>query len=255
MELSHLKLTVDNGVATVLINRHEKGNSLSPEVLTEMAELFEDLSVRTDVTVIILTGGEKIFAAGFDLDYIKTLRKGDNEAFIALYWRTYRSIKFCSVPVIAAIGGAAIAGGFDLTQMCDIRYASTRAKFSQREVLISLVPVLDPLWKIIGLGHAMEWSLTGKMIDVEEAYRLGFISTIFPEGSVVEETTKIARNMATCERTCLVETKKMTLDILNMSLDGSMKYHDLLFRTYAGSEENLKRVDQVLENIRSSKKK
>ena len=131
MDLKYLILTIDAGVATVTINRPDKGNSLSPDVLTEIADLFEDLSKREDVTVVVLTGGEKIFSAGFDLDFVKTLRKEDNEKFIDLFWRAYRSIKFCSVPVIAAIGGAAMAGGFDLTQMCDMRYASTRARFSQ----------------------------------------------------------------------------------------------------------------------------
>ena len=90
---------------------------------------------------------------------IKTIEKASNEAFTILFHRAYRAILFCSQPVIAAVGGPAIAGGFDLTMMCDIRYASTRAKFGQREIVLSLTPILDPLWRIIGLGRAKEVAL------------------------------------------------------------------------------------------------
>src|SRR4030042_5676671 len=154
MDSQYTALTVEKGVATVLLNRHDKGNALSPDVLKELGDLFELLYSRSDVSVIILTGGEKILSAGFDLDFLKTVRKGANEEFTALFHRTYRSIMFCSQPVIAAVGGPAMAGGFDLTLMCDMRYASERAKFSQREIILSLTPLLDPLWRVIGLGPA-----------------------------------------------------------------------------------------------------
>src|SRR5450756_1195082 len=127
MEARYLLVSVVEGVATVTINRPDKGNSLSPEVLSEIEATFNELSDREDVNVIILTGGEKMFSAGFDLDYIKTIKKEANEEFTALFHRSYRSILFCTQPVIAAVGGPAIAGGFDLTLMCDIRYASERA--------------------------------------------------------------------------------------------------------------------------------
>jgi len=255
MNLQYLALTVEDGVATVLLNRQEKGNALSPEVLSELGDLFLELDTRTDVSVIILTGGERIFSAGFDLDFLRTVEKGANEAFTALFHRAYRSIMFCSQPVIAAIGGAAVAGGFDLTLMCDIRYASERARFSQRELVLSLTPILDPLWRIIGLGNAREWALTAKMIDVQEAFRVGYVSRVFPEGTVVEEVTAIAKEMASYDRTCLVETKKLSVELLQSSLDGSMKIQEWLFRSYVGSEDNHTRIDALLEKIRAGKKK
>jgi enoyl-CoA hydratase/carnithine racemase len=255
MNLEHLKLAVESGVATVLINRPGKGNSLSPDVLREIAEVFENLSERQEVRVIILTGGEKIFSAGFDLDVLKTLEKDSNEEFIALFHRAYRSIRFCTQPVLAAIGGAAIAGGFDLAQMCDIRYASERAKFSQREMMLSVPPVLDPLWRIIGFGNALEWAFTAKMIDVYEAHRVGFVSSIFSEGTVLKEVDAIAREMASFDRMCLAETKIMGLKILNNNIDGSMKMHEWLFRTYVGSQDNKERIETILKSIGSRSKK
>ncbi len=251
MNLSHHKLTVEDGVATVLIDRADKGNSLSPEVLEEVAEVFEDLNKREDVKVIVLTGGEKIFSAGFDLNVVKSIEKADNEEFIAIFHRAYRAIRFCRQPVIAAVGGAAIAGGFDLVQLCDIRYASEKAKFSLREVVISLIPVLDPLWRIIGYGNAMEWALTGRMIDAEEAHRVGFVTRLFPTGTVLDEVKGIAREMASYNKTCLEEIKRIGINILDNNFDGSLKTHEWIFRSYLGSDDSKARVEEVLESINS----
>jgi enoyl-CoA hydratase/carnithine racemase len=254
METNYLILSVEDKVATVTINRTDKGNSLSPEVLTEIDGLFGELDSREDVNVIILTGGEKLFSAGFDLNYIRSLEKISNEEFTALFHRAYRAIMFCSQPVIAAVGGPAIAGGFDLTLMCDIRYASERARFGQREIVLSLTPIMDPLWRIIGLGRAKEVSLSGRIYDAHEAERMGYVSKVFPEGTLLESVTEIARNMASYDRGCLKETKQLGNTILDEDLDGAMKLQEWLFRTYIGSQDNHARIDALLEKIKASKK-
>lgn len=254
MDTKYLLLSVDERVATVTINRPDKGNSLAPDVLAEIEAMFAELSSREDVHVIVLTGGEKTFSAGFDLDYIRTIKKESNEEFTALFHRAYRAILFATQPVIAAIGGPAIAGGFDLTLMCDIRYASERARFGQREVVLSLNPILDPLWRIIGLGAAKELALTGRIIDANEAYRLGYVSRVFEEGKVVESVGEIAREMATYDRDCLAETKRLSLDVLDMSLDTAMKTQEWLFRSFIGSQDNKERIEKLLETIRKRAK-
>jgi enoyl-CoA hydratase/carnithine racemase len=254
MDTLYLTLAVSDKVATVTINRPDKGNSLSPEVLEEIAGTFAELGERDDVNVIVLTGGEKMFSAGFDLDYIKTIDKANNEEFTALFHLAYRSILFCAQPVIAAVGGPAIAGGFDLTLMCDIRYASERAKFGQREVILSLNPLLDPLWRIIGLGPAKELALTGRIIDAAEAFRLGYVSKVFPEGTVVEAATEIARSMASCDRTTLVETKQLSINVLGQGLDNAMKTQEWLFRSFIGSGDNKARIDSLLASLKKRSK-
>jgi enoyl-CoA hydratase/carnithine racemase len=254
MDTEFLAVTVADGVATVLINRPDKGNALSPAVLQQIGDVFGELDARTDVSVIVFTGGQKIFSAGFDLDYLRTVDQEDNQAFIALFHRAYRSIMFCSQPVIAAIEGSAVAGGFDLTMVCDIRYASERSKFSQREAMLSLTPLLDPLWRIVGLGVAKEWALTAKMIDAQEALRVGFVNQVFPDGSVLENVMTIARQMASYDRTCLVETKKLSIELLGGSLESSMKTQEWLFRSILGTESNHARIDALLERLRAGKK-
>ncbi len=254
MEPKYLKLSIDQEVAAkvavVTIHRPEKRNSISPEVLLEIEEMFNALSGNQDVNVVVLTGGEKYFCSGFDLNYIRNLEKNSNEDYIRLFHRAYRAILFCRQPVIAAVGGPAIAGGFDLSLMCDIRYASTRAKFGQREIALSLTPVMDPLWRIIGLGRAKEVALTGRIYGAEEAEKMGYVSQVFPEGQMLDAVLKIAVNMATYDRMCLSETKQLSNAVLNMDLDNVMTQQEWLFRTYIGSEDNHKRVDQLLASLK-----
>ena len=250
MDLTYLTLDIDSHVALVTLNRHDKGNSLSPDVLAEIERLFKHLSDRDDVRVVVLTGGERLFSAGFDLDFIRTLEKVDNEEFTALFHRAYRAIMFCSQPVIAAVGGPAIAGGFDLTLMCDIRYASERAKFGQREIVLSLTPIMDPLWRIIGLGRAKEVALTGRIYDAMEAERMGYVSRVFPDGELLSNVMDIAKTMATYDRTCLAETKMLANVIVDEDLDGAMKQQEWLFRTYIGSADNHRRIDALREKLK-----
>ncbi|MCP4138025.1 MAG: enoyl-CoA hydratase/isomerase family protein [bacterium] len=250
MDAQYLTVSIEQKVALVTINRPEKRNALSPELLGEIEYIFTSLSENDDVSVVVLTGGEKYFSAGFDLNVIRTLEKVDNEEFTALFHRAYRAILYCSQPVIAAVGGPAIAGGFDLTLMCDIRYASKRAKFGQREIALSLTPILDPLWRIIGYGRAMEVALSGRVYDALEAENMGYVSKVFPEGELLEPVMEIARNMASYDKVCLKETKQLGQSVLHTDLNTSMRTQEWLFRTYIGSEENHNRIDAFLEVLK-----
>ncbi len=251
----YLLLDVADKVATVTINRPDKGNALAPAVLEELIDVFTGLAERDDVNVVVLTGGERYFSAGFDLNEIRKLEKVSNEAYTALFHRAYRAILFCPQPVIAAVGGPAIAGGFDLSLMCDIRYASSRAKFGQREIVLALTPVLDPLWRIIGLGRAKEVALTGRIYDAAEAERMGYVSRVYPEGELLAAVRTIAVDMAAYDRQCLLETKRLSNQLLNSDLDGAMRTQEWLFRTYIGSEENHQRIDALQARLAAERRK
>ena len=255
MTFQYLLLDVTDKVATVTINRPDKGNALAPDVLLEVTAMFNELGARQDVNVIVFTGGERYFSAGFDLNEIRKLEKVSNEAYNALFHKAYLAILFCEQPVICAGGGAAIAGGFDLTMMCDIRYASTRAKFGQREIVLSLTPIMDPLWRIIGMGRAKEVALTGRIYGAEEAERMGYVSAVFPEGELLSSVNKIARDMAQYDRACLAETKRLSNVVLSQDLDTSMRTQEWLFRTYIGSEDNHQRIDALQAQLAQARQK
>jgi enoyl-CoA hydratase/carnithine racemase len=249
MNLKHLTITNKKGIKTITISREEKRNALSPEVLVEISEALGNIENDSDTHVIILTGGEKYFSAGFDLQEIRKLEKISNETYTAMFHRTYRSILFCPLPVICAVGGPAIAGGFDLTMMCDIRYASEKAKFGQREIALSLTPILDPLWRIVGLGRAKELTLTGRIYSAEEAKAMGYVNDVFPENELLQHVTNIAQNMAQFDRQALIETKQLSNQVLSQDLDTSMRMQEWLFRSFIGSEDNHRRIDSLMETL------
>jgi enoyl-CoA hydratase/carnithine racemase len=255
MPYQYLLLTVADKVATVTLHRPDKGNALAPDVLEEIMQLFTELAARKDVNVVVFTGGERTFSAGFDLNEIRKLEKVSNEAYTALFHRAYRAILFCEQPVIAAVGGPAIAGGFDLTMMCDIRYASTRARFGQREIALSLTPIMDPLWRIIGLGRAKEVALTGRIYDAHEAERMGYVSKVFPEGELLSSVSAIAVEMASYDRACLAETRRLSNQILNHDLDGAMRVQEWLFRSYIGSADNHRRIEALQTQLAAARKR
>ena len=255
MDMKYLLLSVEDKVATVTIHRPDKGNALTPEVLQEVEYIFTELAKRQDVNVVMLTGGEKYFSAGFDLTIIRKLEKVSNEGYTALFHRAYRAILYCDQPVICAVCGPAIAGGFDLTLMCDIRYASERAKFGQREIVLSLTPIMDPLCRIIGLGRAKEVALTWRIYDAHEAEKMGYVSKVFPEGKLIESVTAIAKEMASYDRMCLKETKQLSNHVLDEDLDGAMKVQEWLFRTYIGSEDNHQRIDALQAKLAEARAK
>ena len=254
MSYKYLLLDVADKVATVTINRPDKGNALAPDVLLEVTDLFTELGTRDDVNVIVFTGGERYFSAGFDLSEIRRLEKVSNEAYTELFHRAYRAVLFCAQPTICAVGGAAIAGGFDLTMMCDIPYASSRAKFGQREIVLSLTPIMDPLWRIIGLGRAKEVALTGRIYDAAEAERMAYVSKVFPEGELLSSVAAIAKEMAGYDRGCLAETKRLSNHVLNQDLDSAMRAQEWLFRTYIGSEDNHERIDALQKQLAAARK-
>lgn len=253
MDLRFLQLDISDQVATVTLHRPDKGNALTPAMLDELAALFTTLGERADVNVVVLTGGERHFSAGFDLNEIRQLQKESNEAYTALFHRAYRAILLCPQPVICAIGGAAIAGGFDITMMCDIRYASERARFGQREIALSLTPIMDPLWRIIGLGRAKEVALSGRIYDAREAERMGYVSAVFPEDELLASVASIAHDMATFDRDCLAETKRLGNQLLGMDLDTAMRTQEWLFRSYIGSEDNHRRIDALQASLAATR--
>ena len=119
---------------------------------------------------------------------------------------------------------------------------------------MSLTPIIDPLWRIIGLGNALEVALTGRIYDAHEAMRMGYVTKVFPEGKLLAEVGVIAREMATYDRACLKETKQLAHNILGYGLDDAMRVQEWLFRSYIGSEDNHKRIDALQASLAAMKK-
>jgi enoyl-CoA hydratase len=197
-----------DGVVTLTLDRPDKKNALSIALRDELSDAIDRLGGDEAVKVLVLTGAGPVFSAGFDLGEFRDL--GDPAAAKRLWDssdRFHRSVLECPLPTLAAVNGPALAGGFDLAVMCDLRIAATTARFAHVEVTFGDV-VYGPLRELVGGAWARELALSGRAVDAAEALRIGLVSEVVaPEalaGVVAERAAAIAR----VPRPLLLRTKQ-----------------------------------------------
>jgi enoyl-CoA hydratase len=212
-----LSVLVDNteGVALVTIDRQDALNALNVESLTELRDRLSELAGDDSARVVVLTGaGEKAFVAGADIKYMSGLEPGRAKDWGALGHEAARLLEEMPKPTIAAINGFALGGGCELALGCDIRYASSRARLGQPEIDLGIVPGwggTQRLARVCGLGVAKELVLTGRMIDAEEALRIGLVNAV--ADPVLDHALGVARKLAEKSPVALRVAKRL----LNLS--------------------------------------
>ena len=188
---------VADGVAVLTLNRPEKRNALNGELTSALRRGMAEADGDDAVSVIILTGSDPVFCAGVDL---KDIGGGAPDRFTpGTATEPGRPWKRTVKPVIGAINGAAVTGGFELALQCDFLVASERAAFGDTHARVGLLPgwglsVLLP--QAIGVRRAREMSLTGNFVLAEEALRLGLVNHVVPHESLLDEARKIALDIA-----------------------------------------------------------
>jgi len=212
-----LSVLVENtgGVALVTIDRQDALNALNVETLTELRDRLRELAEDDAARVVVLTGaGEKAFVAGADIKYMGSLAPEGAKGWGALGHEAARLLEEMPKPTIAAINGFALGGGCELALGCDIRYASSKARLGQPEIDLGIVPGwggTQRLARVCGLGVAKELILTGRMIDAEEALRIGLVSAI--ADPVLDHALGMARKLAEKSPVALRVAKRL----LNLS--------------------------------------
>lgn len=189
----------ENGVLLVTINREKSLNALNSEVLKELNSIFREIDLCEKTKVVILTGAGKSFVAGADISQMSTLSASQGYDFGKLGMDTFMLIEKCSKPVIAAVNGFALGGGCELSLACDIRIASSKAKFGQPEVSLGITPGFggtQRLIRTVGPGYAKEMIYSGAMIDAEEAFRIGLVNHVYEPEQLMEEALKLASLIA-----------------------------------------------------------
>jgi enoyl-CoA hydratase len=203
------------GVSTVTIDRQDALNALNVETLTELRDRLRDLSTDNDVRAIVLTGaGEKAFVAGADIKYMSGLGSDEAKVWGGLGHEVGRLLETMAKPTIAAINGFALGGGCELALACDIRYASSRAKLGQPEINLGIVPGwggTQRLARVCGVGVAKDLILTGRLVDAEEALRIGLVSAI--ADPVLDHALETAHGLAAKSSLALALAKRL----INMS--------------------------------------
>jgi enoyl-CoA hydratase len=206
-KMTNIKISCsEDGVATVTLNRPHKKNALSIALREEMLDALEELRTNDSVNCLILTGEGDTFSAGFDLSEFTI----DDESVQRQLWassdRFHHALLRFPLPVIAAVNGAALAGGFDLAVLCDLRIASSSARFGHPERSFGDV-VYRPLLDLVGGAVARDLCLTGRIINAHEAHDLGLVSRVVAPDELIGTASEIASSIAGFPRELTIRTK------------------------------------------------
>jgi enoyl-CoA hydratase len=192
-----LKVSSDGAVATVRIDRPEVRNALTDEVLRGLAAELARLDADPDVRCVVLAGSEKVFASGADL---RALRDRDAvQVYAGERAAAWASIRRLETPLVAAVSGFCLGGGLELAMSADLLVASETARFGLPETGLGLIPGAGGtqlLTRAVGRAVAMDVVLSGRLLDADEAERLGLVSRLAPEGAWLETAQKLAATVA-----------------------------------------------------------
>ena len=223
MNFTTLQLAYDDRVATVTLNRPEKRNAISFELIDDLLSALNEVA-KSPASVLILTGAGKAFCSGMDLENLKSLigrspeqNLKDSETMVRLFRALYEFPKV----TIAAVNGPAIAGGTGLAVLCDFTLAVPEAKFGYTEVKIGFVPAIVStfLLRQVGEKHARDLLLTGRIIGIEEAFRMGLINEIVPAERLMTRAGELAAQIMENSPTSLAMTKRLLSEHARAELD------------------------------------
>lgn len=196
-------------VAVVTLERPEKRNALSIEMRVELADAFGRLSEDDGVGCVVLTGAGSAFCSGMDV----TQFGGDVEhkrRLVETSTAAFEAVGDCARPVVAAVNGPALAGGFALALLCDLRVAHSSAQLGYPELPRGIPPSYAAARAVLPAMTARELCLTGRIVDASEALRLGIVREV-ATGSALERALELATRIASLPRSAVLETKRRTL--------------------------------------------
>ena len=204
-----LELDRRDQVAVVTLSRPEKRNALSIELRTELAEAFAALAADDDVGCIVLTGAGSAFCSGMDTSEFGGDRE-HRERLVETSTVAFQAVGDCPRPVVAAVNGPALAGGFALSLLCDLRIAGRAATFGYPELPRGIPPSYAAARAVLPATVAQELCLTGRVVEAPEAQRLGIVREV-ASGDVLERAASLAERIAALPRQAILETKRRTL--------------------------------------------
>lgn len=225
-------------VGLIRLNRPKALNALCGGLITELNQALDTFQQDPAVGAIVITGGDKAFAAGADI------KEMQNQTFQHCYSNQFLShwdqVTRVRKPVIAAVNGYALGGGCELAMMCDIIYAGEKAQFAQPEILLGTIPGAggtQRLTRAVGKSLAMEMILTGDRISAQDAKQAGLVSKIFPVETLVEEAIKCAEKIASNSKIITAMAKESVNAAFEMTLaEGNKLEKRLFYSTFATAD-------------------
>jgi len=246
MTYNTLQLASEGGLATITLNRPEKRNAISFELIDDLLRALDEVA-KSEAIVLILTGAGKAFCSGLDLENLKSLigrspqqNLEDSETMVRLFRALYEFPKV----TIAAVNGAAIAGGTGLALLCDFTLAVPEVKFGYTEVRIGFVPAIVStfLLRQVGEKQARDLLLTGRVFGTDEAARMGLVSEIVPPENLMTRARELAALLMENSAASLRATKQLLTDHARAEINaqiGAAVRQNAAIRTTADFREGI----------------
>lgn len=255
-DASHVRIDRDDDLAIVTVDRPEKMNALNPDVIREIGEAFHTLRDDDDVRGVVLTGaGEKAFVAGADIAVLAEMN-GLTAVDVSRQGQgVFLDIERFPKPVVAAVGGYALGGGCELALACHVRVASENARFGLPEVGLGIIPGYGGtvrLARLVGLGRAVELTLTGEMIGAQRALEIGLVSAVCAREELLTTATatlrRITRNGPVAVRMAL----RSVYHALDASTQEALDLESSLFGLLASTRDMKEGMSAFLEKRKPS---
>jgi enoyl-CoA hydratase/carnithine racemase len=235
------------GVVLLRINYPEKRNALSLDIRNELADHINAFAASEDRCMVI-TGDDKFFAAGADLTELLT-RQPNDPAF-ALSRRAWAAIVACPKPIIAAVRGYALGGGFELAMHCDMIIVGENSKIGQPEVKVGIMPGAGGTQRFaraVGKFRAMRWLLTGDAISGHDAYDMGLASEVVPDDKVLSHALELANKIAGLAPLAVAAIKDVVLAGADASLDTALRLERKSFELLFATEDRTEGIKAFFE--------
>ena len=229
----------DRGVGIARLDHPESNNTLTPSVMEDLARTLEGFDGDDDVRCILVAGAPEVFAVGGDLIDLENL---------AAVWRRLAAI---STPMVAAVSGYAIGGGFELALVCDLVVASETAEFGQPEIMVGLIPgggATQRLARSIGKHRAMELVLTGRRIDAKEAHRLGLVNQVTARNEWMDRALELAKLVASRAPIATRLAKRAVLAAEDTGLDAGLAEERRLHVAAMATEDRVEGIRALSEH-------
>jgi enoyl-CoA hydratase len=231
----------DGSVATLTLNRPDKLNALTSELLTELGMALHGLVSDADLRCVILTGaGDKAFAAGADIAAMSEMTPVQAKQFADKGHRVGSSIESMTVPVIAAVNGFALGGGCELALACDFIYASDKAKLGQPEVNLGVIPGFGGTQRLarrVGAARARELCMTGDMVNAEEALRIGLVNAVVPHAELLPRVRETAKKIASKGPLAIAAVKRVVARGADVPLQTANELEATAFAALFGTHD------------------
>ncbi|MFB3926363.1 MAG: enoyl-CoA hydratase/isomerase family protein [Syntrophales bacterium] len=255
MDYKSIIITEAPGFATVTLNRPSEMNALSREMRLELEDCFSRLEANDSVRAVVLTGGDYVFSAGMDIKEMSALPDGEIDDYFKSIISYLQKIYLFKKPVIAAVGGIALGGGFNLAVVCDLIIASESAIFGHPELKFGLNPLFDPLSRIVGIAKAKEIAMLGEPIGAHEALRIGLVNKVAPPDRFMNDARLMAKELAQRSAKAVEAVKRISDIVARLDKGSALEYEFEISALLFSRSERKEHMREFIEDLRRRKKR